>query len=402
MNSLYFLLGISAFFPSVAIFHIGDSTGVQAFIVLCIIILIFKKDKIKIHKDAVKIISLILGVLIFELLWQLIFSDGKIDSLLKGYISFLLNFACIFLGASLYCGDKDCGFNFYAKGYCFGALISAVYASIQFAALYFLGISNQFFIGIHNNKGFADVVINPSFDVNGYGRAFAFCPEPAVLALLLLPAFAVNLWLKRYVSLVVILCGIYCTQSLTAIVFIAFICLTYRLKVNLVSNFEKIAYLLSGLFVIGIIIYLGEEIYSLLTLDGILNRGAGYDSDASSISRVNSLVAGLGGVMDKPILGWGVQSDELKQYLLDRSTVFEQNSSINSLLLSICAWFGVPVATLFFCVAVSAWKLKNKSHALFVMSSIWPAYITLNYYSIYSVWLCLGFVLGFFSTIWRR
>jgi len=390
---LSYSLGLSAFLLSVALFHIGGSTGIQLFCLIGIGVFLAMKGS---APPRFLIWFAGLCMLIFASYLLQLQNGGDASVPFKGLISFSLNLMVIWLGASLVAGGGGRHWPIYLRGYMMGAMLSSVLAIVQAVTWGVMQIPTSAVFGIHNNRSFTDITTVAS-PFEG-ARGFAMTAEPSLLALLLLPA-AILLWVRgRYLSFLLIACGMYASQSLTAAV-----CLTgfilWRLMFGQRASgwAKKIIGVGIGLTAVAFIAaaLLGNfatDTASAAGTPSVQARVFNAAADPSTLSRLNSVLSGFSAVLERPVVGWGMQSEGLKNFLLARATILEANDAINSLALSLAAWFGIPLTLYLLYVPARFWLLArvNSEVKVFVIASIIPPMLTLNYYSVYSVWLCIG------------
>jgi hypothetical protein len=390
---LSYFLGLSAFLLSVAVFHIGGSTGVQLFCLIGIGVFLALKGA---APPRFLIWFAGLCMLIFSSYLLQLQYGGDAGVPFKGLISFSLNLMVVWLGASLVAGARGTHWPIYLRGYMMGAMLSSVLAIVQATTWGVMRIPTSAVFGIHNNRSFTDVTTAAS--VFDSARGFAMTAEPSLLALLLLPA-AILLWVRgRYVPFLFIACGMYASQSLTAAVCLTgFILWRFMFGQGASGWAKKIIGFGVGLTAVAFITaaLLGTfatDTVSAAGRPGVQARVFNAAADPSTLSRLNSVMSGFSAILERPAVGWGMQSEDLKYFLLSRATFVEANDAINSLALSLAAWFGIPLTLYLLYVPARFWLLTrvNSEVKLFVLASVIPPMLTLNYYSVYSVWLCIG------------
>ncbi len=381
-----YVLGFSCLFPSIAIFNLGSSTGVQFSMILATIATIFH---VKNRNNIVGAwITGVIPLLFVVFICQLAEFSAN-DLLIKNFIAFQVCLICIVLGSMM--SALTHSIERYIAGYMAGSIISSCFAIIQFVGWKVLGSSSDLLLGFRNNKGFGDLEAEGYINFTDYGRSFAFCSEPSVLALLLMPGFIYSVGAGRYKTSLLIGCALLTTQSVTSIVLLLpiFTYFCWKRGEKVISSRTLVAFLVTLPLVFGASLYIPE----------FSNRLRDLTVDGSTISRLNSLISGWQAVQVHPLLGWGIQSDDLNSFVEDRSTIFEVSKNIQSLLLSLMAWFGVPTAMVLLFPLVRFFMRRHTSYSpatdAFMAATLIPTLLSLNYFTLYNVWICLGIACSF-------
>ncbi|WP_153012864.1 O-antigen ligase family protein [Pseudacidovorax intermedius] len=386
MSHLVWFLGFSCLFPSVALFHLGSSTGIQFSNLFSIAFcgLLFARGKLKLSKWFCSVWLLLCVLFIIH---NIFYRNN--DLLIKNFVAF--HFSLIAVVAGLNLATRPHLVNEFIRGYVSASTVVSLFACVQFIGWQIFGSSSGLLLGFRNNRGFGDLDASQLVDFTAYGRAFGFSSEPSVLALLLLPSLIYLMLTRRSTRALLIALGLAATQSITVLAFVGPLVVYSLFKVK---HSGKSIRLLAGVALMGTVAFLVAP-----HLGQLGSRLGDLAFDASSLARLNSIWSGINAVELRPLLGWGIQSDDLNAHIEGMSTIFEENKNIHSLLLSLFAWFGIPLA-LFIIWPVCRFIFSKNVICLagsdvFIVATIIPAFLSLNYFNIYNIWICFGLAAGF-------
>ncbi len=389
-----YLVGLLLWFPSVSVLNIGEGSSVQPVVavgVLVAALMVYARTE----KFSLRFL-IWFGSLIFLLIIQaftLINKTGDLSLYFKGMTSLALSLFMLALG---YLVAKQTALSrTFFNGYVAGGLVSSFWAITQYFFWSVLKIDFPFLVGIQNSLSFAKYATNDSYIK--LGRGFACTPEPSILFVLLAVCLALLLYSRRSVLLIfLVLAGILSTAS-AGIISVLPLSLVFLLYVSNYIN-AKMAFTIFVSSVAGAILFIAVSVQNMNLSNiahdtNIIARVSNISNNASFLSRTNSMLVALEMFNSRPLLGWGVQSEEIASTLLTNSTSIEENKGINSLLLSMLVWFGSLFTIICMYPVVNLFFKNDKEFAqsrLFVVITLIGAFISISYYNLYNIWFAFG------------
>lgn len=389
-----YLVGLLLWFPDVALVNIGAGTSIQPVVVMSgiVVTLMLYSGAVRFSRYFVFWFALLLFLVLLQI-WQITPGTGDHTFYLKGTTAFTLSLFMILVGY-LVAREKDFARLFF-RGYIAGGVISGCWSAAQWVAWRFLGHDFPLLVGLHNSASFAKYAANENYV--GFGRGFAFTPEPSILFVLLVPCLVLMLYQRRaaFPVLLVVL-GIISTSSMGIFFVLPFSLLYFLFASGRLGR--KTSVLLVALFLTGISIFVIVAVNSIDINNAsyetnILGRLANISTSASFISRTNSLITAYDMFLKKPFFGWGVQSREETTALSEQSTTIEENIGINSFLMSMLVWFGLILTVVFLYPSAKLLFLKRYelvSIKLFVIITLFGSFLSVSYFNLYNIWLALG------------
>jgi hypothetical protein len=388
-NQIYFFLGLSLWVPGISVLDIGNGS-LQISALLATLIIFFNVKLI--DNFIIKLILFYLLFIFLQLFYLIIYKD-EFDLLIKGNIFFIPSVALIIVG---YLVIKLSKFDIFFRGYLIGGLISSIIGILQYIFWKYYS-ANLFFLEYFNsNRSFS--LYYKNIDTMDALRIFSLMPEPSLLFINLSPLIFIFLYFKKFLYFSLFLLTGYLTGSVNLIfmlISMIYIYIYNKLNLNYMLNlflniitFCTIVYFIYNAYVLS-----NEVVYQFRYYDNIIDRVIDLINNGSFISRLNSIVNAFSLFIQNPLLGLGIQGNELSSYLVDNSTSIEVNIGINSILFSVIVWFGILgllifAPLLFFCLSYDSIATK-----IFVLSIILSSIFALSYYNFYTFWLAIGITL---------
>ena len=395
-----FLLGFSLFFPVLSLFVVGNTTGIQGSFVFWALLLIARLTTIAIKLE--------LRIIVISLVWCLVL----VASLLTGqYYQTNVNSAFLFssyiilvlgLAVKTYILPNDGAYILY--GFRWGAVFSSLYAIYQQIAFrYGLVLAIPF----QNNPSFKHVAETEA----ATDRSYAFCPEPSVLAGLLLIHLSIfwnrsisdvgkQLGKVEVLETILIVFGLLATGSLSMITTLPLL-FVFLLVVN-GSGVSQIVRHISKMLLVGFgmisAVYLANYL-NLFDFSYIVARLSNLSYDQSSVVRTGSKLAALRIFWDYPIFGSGVRPTA--EYFLAampvEASIMETKTGTDSLTLLILSGQGIA-GFLCFSLLVVLGHLKTKAKSDFnpmLLSTMFVMSLQIGYDQMYVIWVLIGVCLRF-------
>jgi hypothetical protein len=385
------LLGMSFFAPALAAFNVGNTTGIQFALILgalCGVVRVFRRGFV-----VDPLTSWLLALWSVDLLLSNLVSGFSSKST-HAMVAFLANIGFVgFFGlAKPHRNDEAI-----IQGIVAGALIDSAYALYQALAADF---NLPFGIPHLNNSSYA---LYSDVAALATSRSYAFCPEPSVLAALLIPSCC--LLLARVVAssarrgfnvacMLLVICGIIMTGSLSLAVSLplslgATALILYR---NRRAIFVPVLSTFLVLMGAGVIILSWSTANELFV--GVADRLASGFDDPSVAVRYGTKQAAIGLFLDHPIVGDGVMPPEADflAYLPQSAIQHEVATGVDSLPLQILSGHGIIGFACF--VALVGIGLYRSNHSparsVFLLTSLLTMSLQVGYDSLYHLWIMLG------------
>ena len=391
----HFLLGLSLLFPAFSLLTIGRTTGIQPTLILAAICgaLRFLTRSRRIEPKLLILLAIWFAGMVASVAGQ-----GFASMHVNPMIVYCTNLAIIGFFA-INPGDSNLNsFNDSLKtGFIAGALISAIYAAYQ-------QIANvqglPFSIPALNNPSYAlysDVEFIRNF------RSYAFCPEPSVLAALLISSLC--LVMSRLVygigsipgnvgMIVVMLFGLLASGSFSLVISLPLA--LAAVFFGQLSNFRRwsrhLAIVASLIAISSLIILVWQPAQDQFLK--VWDRASESVDDDSLIIRVGAMIGAVEMFKEYPLFGAGVipKPDEFVQFLPVESLATEVARGVGSVGLGILMGHGL-VGTLCYLVLMG-WALKRSRQDPEINGALIgilvPMNIQVGYETIYALWVIIG------------
>jgi hypothetical protein len=397
---VHFLLGVSLFIPGFSLITVGNHTGVQSALILIGICGILRVSQGRLRRDLPVLgllitwaISLIITVLIGG--WKPINVHPMVSLDVCLFVIGIFSLTCDMPES------YDLGLQ---KGLLAGAVLSALYALYQQAALRF-GL--PFGVPPLNNPSFYEIT-----DTANWGlRSFAFFSEPSILAAYLIPMAVATLYSAAtlhaakstwwWLISLLIFVGLVTTGSVYIFVSLPvalFLCLFAQRRRLDAWIKVSVALLSFALLVLLLIVSFG---WAASLSDVLVSRVSNAKYDESLISRYGMDIASLRIFEENPIFGYGVNPDP--DYFFERmppeTTIYQSADSLvggDSLLLVILSGQGICG---FFCFAALIFVgVRRSSGNVFLQSALIGCVVVMTIQcsniDLYLIWVVMGLCLA--------
>jgi len=303
--------------------------------------------------------------------------------------------------ASSYIASREVSTRLFMNGYLMGGVVSSIYGAYQLLAWRGGLPYATLFNNNQNFPSYADLADLPSLT-----RAFAFTPEPSVLASLLIPAFLVALYrvvaggtqtkydIFQFAAITV---GLVVSSSLSVLLslpialllIVAIIRVVRRRWLTLVIYATVLALIVVGTLSVPVF----QEAFA-----ANFYRFGNLTGDWSLQVRAGAMRAAVDIFIEHPLTGYGptATADVFMQKLPPRIALFEPKSGVDSLTLSVLCEQGV-VGLLSF-GAVVYFALRNSRQDPELLTAIIALLVVISlqtgYPYLYHIWAILGLGVG--------
>ena len=301
MKWLYIIFGAGLCFPATALYNFGN-TGVQLSLVAAVLIFVVASCTNKIiAKDTVALHIAIMMAASYAIGYYLS-TDFQI-----GFNTFVTMMTCIVIWGVPALIEYPGKTRLMLKGYEIGCLISVGYAIYQRIAL---PLGWPFLALFSNNKSFALWSQSPFMPTST--RAFAFAPEPSILAALLLPYLFLlfsspDSW-GKYLKLIFTLMAIVFTASFSMVTDIPIALVIISVFGGELKKTLKLFFSLSAVLVLsfGLYFFSAPVKQSVdLAFNSVYARAFAGEEDPSLIVRRSTVEIALQMYSEKPVFGFG-------------------------------------------------------------------------------------------------
>lgn len=374
----------SLYFPSIAIFNIGNNTGIQTSLPLgiAITIILFSYNT-TVSRRFLQWYGALLLLIIYQISYFFIYEIH--DAIyFKNLTHIMTSFFMILLGYLI----SSYSLNDFTKYYMIGGVFSSIFGITQYLCWNVLRFDIQLLRGMHNNNSFTN--LGSIDNIIEFGRSFGFAPEPSIYALLLIPALLIAFQKRYWIYGAIIMTAMFTCMSLTSILFIP-VYIVYSIRGNklLLSSIIIMSLILSGWYI--------NYVLSSISFDSIsgdsdlIFRILDLKNNASFISRSNSILSTSEIIISNPLLGVGY-TEWLNNHISNNAIdAIESNTGINSLAMLIATIFGMPFFLLLIAPVIKSFSINNENTAILIsLFMIIPSLFVLSYYSFYLPWVGLG------------
>jgi hypothetical protein len=389
-----FIIGFTLWMPSVSLLNIGGGSSIQPVVGIGVLLvaLLMHYNMLHLELKFYAWIMIIFFGIVLQFYSKILLSDDLIFYE-KGSVFFLLSLFIVFIGAVIvqYKFFTDMFFD----GYIAGGIFSSIWAIAQWFFWSILNVDFPLLVGVHNTSSFAKYAVDAKYVE--LGRGFAFTPEPSILFTLLVPCLALQLYKRgSFLGIITVLAAIFTTNSVGIVLVLPIALIyTYHLKgiINKKAFIVAIIAIITSLGSFMAIAYQNINVTNIANDTAIIYRVQNLSKNVSFISRANSMLVALSMIKERPLLGWGVQSDESVDKLKMNSTIVEENIGIDSFLLSALTWFGVIITVIMFwptvCLIIQKTNI-NDPIKLFVFCTVFGSSLSISYFNLYHVWAAIG------------
>jgi len=397
LSLLHFLLGLSLWIPGIALVN-TRSAGLQVALVLGVACIIGRLVTTGFRRDPM--VSLACGWWLVGLVVtaQLSPISGSVNSALAFGTNILL-----LGGLALTAAPGRLVQQSLLVGFRAGGVVSSGYSVWQQLALY---VDIPFAIPPLNNHSFA-LVTDAAGQAKALTRSYGLCPEPAVLASLLIPCLVVNVVelvassdrrLRLGVETAILAIGLICSASLSIVISLP-LALVFAFSINgqiRTQAFKIMLALLVLAVVSGGVIMLWEPALERMT--ELLLRVSELSDDSSVIERFSSMVAGVRMFLDYPLFGCGVlpPPELFIQYLPTMRLQYNQPTASLSLIIGILSGQGLVGGAAALVLGGLALK-RCARHPIIgplLVSLITVGVVQIGYLNLYHFWVFLGIALS--------
>ena len=399
---LYYILGISLWFPSFSIATIGDKTGIQMVLIISVFIFVLQGliTNFSFRKNYLLLFIYIFWVLGISL--SALVSDDK-AAVIRGIISYC-SVLFVFYSIASTPFSKTMVTNSILKGFIVGGVLSSFYAVYQYFGFKF---SLPYTTLLNNNPSFSSYANFVGVQHKEVLRAFGFTPEPSVFSALLISALFVNGYLyqksnaplRKYTNYLILLMGLVVSGSMSfaisiPLIFILMIILNATWRKKVFSKFKKGSFLIVPFIIIfSAFLFIISPINNSLDFN-ILDRIKNIENDNSFIVRSGAMLASFNIFLEHPITGYGLNSmgPAYEEYMPSYVKMIEDKKGVDSLPLAILAEQGIfSFLGLTMMFIVSLVKTRNNPHLyLLILSLLVTFSIQTPYIYLYHLWVFLG------------
>jgi hypothetical protein len=288
-------------------------------------------------------------------------------------------------------------------GFMAGGVISSGYCVWQQLARY---VEIPFAIPPLNNHSF--FLITAVADQEGaLVRSYGLCPEPSVLASLLIPCLVVSVVelaassdrrLMRSLRTAVLSIGMICCGSLSIVISLP-LALVFVFAIDGRLRKEGFGIVLA-LLVLAAVSGAGIAVWEPAQERAIavVSRLRDITDDQSVIQRLSSMIAGLRMFLDYPVFGYGIlpPPDLLIQYWPDGVSQYNAPTGPLSLIIGILSGQGLVGAIAVFVLCGLALKRSVRRPVVgpLLVSLITVGVVQIGYFSLYHFWVIPGIALS--------
>jgi O-antigen ligase len=309
-NVLLFLLGFTLWLPGISVFNISGSWGIQICQVVILLLLALAALSFKTFFSVKQMHKATCFYAVFFLasITSVFFSTLGVERSFLTFSSEMVGVIFSVVSMLFICKSRENLLRFFS-GYKVSGLMSSIYAVYQL-----VGLKSGMVLAfpLLNNPSFSSLDLDSAAL---HGRAFAFTPEPSVLASLLMPLIGIGMSdflmfkrVKYLISLLIYFTAFLATssQSVVALPFYLAAIILYARKttVNIINiRLSKVFFLiLSALLSIVLIFYFSESAATSF------NRVLDLENNGSAAARGNDIFLGFNMFLSNPLSGWGLGS----------------------------------------------------------------------------------------------
>ncbi len=400
-GGVHYLLGISIFAPSIAIFTVGNQTGIQVALLLLLLCGIIRIVYGNLRTDRPLIYLLLFwGLVLGFSVWLQGFQSQQRNAM----VVFGVDLSILFILGLIECSRFDFDERL-QSGIIMGAAASAVYALYQQIAL---RVGWPFGIPPMNNPSYS-LIVSTAEDVGL--RSFGLFPEPSMLAAYLIPIGVSLLFVgshkqlkesyKIYALTILIMLGTMASGSFSIVIglpLVLLLCLMARRAT--LTTLTKLA---GALFVLMLALAIASRTstWASNVTEKLIDRLSGALEDPSLIVRYGMKVASLNIFLENPILGCGVVPSHQYFYssMPSGSIGIQDEDSLSggdSLPLYILAGQGIVGFFLFAGISILAYYRSRQKPFLSYTLLGCMVVMTLQAGNVdlYLIWIIMGLCLG--------
>lgn len=395
--------------PASALAVVG-TFGIQPAILLSLVILLLSALNKRLRVD--------ISMLIVLLIWLCCMLASSlaapdIGAALRFIVIYITGMICMV--AAYQTGINE--LNSSIKGFFMGGVASSIYGLYQLVAL---GTGLPMPLSLNNNpsmSSFARLAIEGNWGTT-IDRAFAFTPEPSVLAAILLACFMAAIgemmnqerrfrlrWLW-FVLLSVcsgfLACGslgLLLALPITLIVFMIMLSLSRRQSIGFWKLGSRVLGFSAAIIAVTIITYF-TGLFETSAMSSVIERISSFGgvasidsvNDRSSAIRLASMLEAIEIFKENPVMGYGVFVDG--DYFAQRFPLqmLERKTGVDSWPLAILAGGGIVGITGYLLVVGLSYSRVRRSPFLLALflGTLIPTFTQTGYIMLYHVWFVLG------------